>query len=157
MASYGFKFMACVIPNANHFHHADDSDHPLNAHLYIISNNILTIYIKLHFKLYKICYMKRPGLRSLLRQIAIWFHGQIFKQHLGWCHVRWWPILRYIIVLSMPCKNWPVQILEKCEGVFVSLKNHLCIFPECATTVNSVYSCMQETIKYLFILSLSYL
>ena len=38
--------MACVIPTANHFHHADDIDHSLYAmaRIYSVSNNILTIY-----------------------------------------------------------------------------------------------------------------
>ena len=45
MAGYGFKFMACVIPN--HFRHADGSDHSLYA--------IARLYnVKLHLKLYKI-------------------------------------------------------------------------------------------------------
>ena len=62
VAGYGFKFMACIILNANHFHHADDIDHSLNAmaRLCSVSNNILTIYVKIHFKWYKICYMQRP-------------------------------------------------------------------------------------------------
>ena len=44
--------MAYVIPNINHFRHADDSVHLLNAtaRLYSVSNDILTIYVKLHFK-----------------------------------------------------------------------------------------------------------
>ena len=49
--------------------------------------------------------------------------------------------------------NRPMQILRKCEAVFVLLKHCLCLFHECATTVKSMYLCIQETIKYLFILS----
>ena len=49
--------------------------------------------------------------------------------------------------------NRPMQILRKCETVFVLLKHCLCLFHECATTVKSMYLCIQETIKYLFILS----
>ena len=37
--------------------------------------------------------------------------------------------------------------------MFVLLKHCLCLFHECATPVKSMYLCMQETIKYLFILS----
>ena len=49
--------------------------------------------------------------------------------------------------------NWPMQILRKCKAVFVLLKHCLCLFHEWSTTVKSMYLCMQETIKYLFILS----
>ena len=56
VAGYGFNFMACDIPNANHFPHADVSDHSLNAMVcpYSLSKNIFTIYVKLSCKWYTI-------------------------------------------------------------------------------------------------------
>ena len=82
---------AFVIPNANHFHHADYSDHSTNAmsSIHGVSTNILTIYVKLHFKLYKICYMQGLVLDPYYTKFPYDFMGQIFKENPGWCHARW--------------------------------------------------------------------
>ena len=90
----------------------------------------------------------------------------------GWC--VWWFHFHRVLCrstasgTSLSCEisscslqsnamwNRPMQILRKCEAVFVLLKHCLCLFHECATTVKSMYLCIQETIKYLFILSYLY-
>ena len=63
------------------FHHARRII-PLNiiTSLRCVLNNILSIYVKLHFKWYKMYYKERPGIpswySSLITQMSTWSHSQ---------------------------------------------------------------------------------